>query len=260
MYLSKGEMQLPCDMAWNGTLMQSIFKLKKIRCVNNADVHQINIQIVRNTRHPECLFSSPTEESLPLMHKDEVLVIVQILLLIKPRIYLEWGSGKSTSIFPLLSGHTYALDNYPPWCEKITNSKVVSCLMYRAALNYSCVHSTIPMGDFGNVPPQNVDEMFHLYVDQNIGILEHLQANGSRLDAVLIDGRFRVASALRILPWLHSRSVIFVHDFWNRIGTYGVLLQYYHVLWRVKTLAVLIPREGIETLQNEYLKYRNSQE
>ena len=32
-------------------------------------------------------------------------------------------------------------------------------------------------------------------------------------DAVLIDGRARAAAALRVLPWLHRRSILFFHDF-----------------------------------------------
>lgn len=32
-------------------------------------------------------------------------------------------------------------------------------------------------------------------------------------DAVLIDGRARAAAALRLLPWLHRRSILFFHDF-----------------------------------------------
>ena len=42
--------------------------------------------------------------------------IVKLFANAKPATYLEWGTGTSTSFYPLLaSGSVYAIDGYPPW-------------------------------------------------------------------------------------------------------------------------------------------------
>ena len=72
-----------------------------------------------------------------------------------------------------------------------------------------------------------------------------------RPDAVLVDGRFRVASALSVLPWLSPNATVIVHDFFVAGGssprvsrsTYTPVLRWYHA-WRLTsgTMAVMHPR------------------
>jgi hypothetical protein len=74
-------------------------------------------------------------------------------------------------------------------------------------------------------------------------------------DLVLVDGRFRVACALKVCLELPSSTVI-VHDFYNRVHYHGIL-PYFDVIESVETLAVLKPkaifdRQECATLLNKH--------
>ena len=59
-------------------------------------------------------------------------------------------------------------------------------------------------------------------------------------DAALVDGRFRVTAALKLLPHLHDRSVLFMHDFWNRRHAADhVVDKFYAVIGRARSVVVL---------------------
>ena len=56
----------------------------------------------------------------PMMFPEEFDLIVKTLAQLQPVSYLEWGSGMSTSFYPLLaSGDVRVIDGYPPWCKKV---------------------------------------------------------------------------------------------------------------------------------------------
>ena len=53
-------------------------------------------------------------------------MMTKTLIARKPRTYLEWGCGRSTSFYPLLvSGTVIAIDSYPDWCRNISTDPVV---------------------------------------------------------------------------------------------------------------------------------------
>ena len=65
-------------------------------------------------------------------------------------------------------------------------------------------------------------------------------------DVVLIDGRFRFATALHVLRVVSQCSVVLIHDFYRRLNAsstgYAGVFEYYDELRRVDNLAVLRPR------------------
>ena len=174
----------------------------------------------------------------------------------KPQIYLEWGTGQSTSHYPLFATKTYAIDNYEPWCAKVLSQPTPSCLQRKGALDLRCVHAPFPVKGMGNVDPENIDKMAELYVTDNAGVLNDI---AQPIDAALIDGRFRVACSLRILPFLRPTSIVFVHDFWDRQQHYRDILNHYRVVDRVDRLAVLQPLDTSEKTAKLYENYLDSQ-
>eukprot|EP00956_Cyclotella_meneghiniana_P015010 scaffold22743_cov41-Cyclotella_meneghiniana.AAC.1 len=59
---------------------------------------------------------APSSHTEPMMFPEEFEFIVKLFANAKPTTYLEWGTGTSTSFYPLLaSGSVYAIDGYPPW-------------------------------------------------------------------------------------------------------------------------------------------------
>ena len=66
-------------------------------------------------------------------------MMTKTLIARKPRTYLEWGCGRSTSFYPLLvSGTVIAIDSYPDWCRNISTDPVVVGLSCHLPLNAAC--------------------------------------------------------------------------------------------------------------------------
>ena len=83
-----------------------------------------------------------------------------------------------------------------------------------------------------------VQRMFDEYVEGNANATLAKIGEGN-LDAALVDGRFRVACALRLLPYLRRGAVIFIHDFWNRLDSFYPVLDFYRVRGAARNLVAL---------------------
>ncbi|PRW61371.1 leucine-rich repeat containing [Chlorella sorokiniana] len=121
-----------------------------------------------------------------------------------------------------------------PWC-KIMQQQKVALKFWEAqgVLNYTCV-DTGATKDWG-FPARGVTvEQTKRYVDAVDTLAQ------PELDAVLVDGRFRVACALKVLPFLTDGAVLLVHDWEQRRDVYGPpLLEFYELIELVDKLAVL---------------------
>jgi len=85
-----------------------------------------------------------------------------------------------------------------------------------------------------------------------IGLLE-----SQSLDMILIDGRFRVACALKCFEVILDNCVVLFDDFLNR-PQYHIVLQFYEVVEQTaeKTMAVLRKKAGVAAPSSELiLKY-----
>lgn len=80
-------------------------------------------------------------------------------------------------------------------------------------------------------------------------------------DVVLIDGRFRVAVALKSLWHIHAASVVLVHDWTSRAAEYGRILKYYDIVGSVDTLIILsrkrVDQVDWKSAQEDLAKYLN---
>ena len=74
-------------------------------------------------------------------------------------------------------------------------------------------------GDFGRPLPGSDPVHFADYVNavDTFGV--------PVFDAVLVDGRFRVACALKALQYTDSGSVVFIHDYFQREAMYGAVME-----------------------------------
>lgn len=62
------------------------------------------------------------------------------------------------------------------------------------------------------------------------------------IDVLLVDGRFRVACALKAHGWLAPNAILVFDDFWIR-PQYHVVLDFFDVIERIDTIAVLKPKK-----------------
>ena len=171
----------------------------------------------------------------------------------------------STSFYPLLvSGNVYAIDAYPPWCEQVTKEPRVQCMIEKEKrLQYACPELTgadgvakLNLFETGRLsrgaPIPDVEAAMSIYVNsiEKLGIEKPL-------DMALVDGRFRVQCAVKLLPYLHHDSVLLMHDFWIR-KPYHVVLDYYDVIGYARSAVALKKKMEIlsaEQEKNEFKKF-----
>lgn len=154
--------------------------------------------------------------------------------------YAEFGSGGSTvwaNNIPTIKS-IISVESDKEFAEKIQKQ------CPRAQVRWIDVG---PTRGFGHPKDNTFQDRWHLYSDQDIG----------NPDTILIDGRWRVACALRVAV-KYPHSVVLIHDFWNR-PEYHCILPYYSTINSVDTLAILKPN-GLpvpSSLYEEYVKNDN---
>lgn len=175
---------------------------------------------------------------------------------------MEWGTGTSTSFYPLLaSGSVYAIDGYPPWCEKVKTDPRVKCMTEdEKRMHFYCPELTgadgttlVKLEETGriskNTPKKDVEAAMSTYVNA----IDTFDLKS--LDIALVDGRFRIQCALKLLPYLHSESVLLLHDFWVR-KPYHEVLKYYHVIGYARSV-VALKKKGDLSREQEREVYKN---
>lgn len=129
--------------------------------------------------------------------------------------YLEWGSGGSTFHFTKYARVAASIEHNEKWCASVRHNLLAGGA---AHVDYHCVPTSNPMqiGGYDRYAPY-VNEVSKLGREQ--------------WDVVFIDGRARVACAVRALPLLHAGSIVLLHDFARK--RYWGVLKYYDVVERV---------------------------
>lgn len=175
-----------------------------------------------------------------LMSLSERVILFREML--KVQSYFEFGSGGSTEIACQIPSLQYAtVDNSFEFLSSLVSNS--SCLQNainngRLLAQYIDIGS---IGDFGNPTGSNTS-LWHTYPT---AILNH---PGPRPQLVLIDGRFRVASAMTTLLAVDSNTKIFFHDFLNRPQYYRIL-NYVDVIDCVETLVILKRKATINWME-----------
>lgn len=170
----------------------------------------------------------PMDYTIQMMHRAEVDLISSYL---RPTdVYVEYGSGGSTINFSPLVARAYSVEHNCEWADFITRS--VREHVHHAAysnLNIHCVSITPGFREWGthSFYEHANYKQFREYVDAVDTFKE------PSFDRVFIDGRARLACALKVLPYLKPDSLVFIHDFFSRTNLYGAVLQYYDEVARV---------------------------
>jgi len=170
--------------------------------------------------------------STPQMQGMEIR---QLLSYVSPTtVFLEWGSGGSTLLFPKFTGAYHSIEHNAEWCQKI-NETLIST---ESKVNYHC--PLMRGGDNGwDETQEGTYHEFKEYVDY----VDKLGVN--KFDAVLIDGRARLSCAIKILPYLHPTSVVFLHD---------MFLRDYSFIWELyRPLSVTFSKRGLVALQPKFI-------
>ena len=153
-----------------------------------------------------------------MMQPAEIQLISQLINQTGASSYFEWGTGGSTDSFPRAlprGGRAVAVENFPAWCSSVRAAPFASCAIAAGALEYRCLapeNETVggagyPAAWLRNHSDAASTRAFGSYIDA-IG----KDAPPGGWDAVLVDGRFRVACLLEALKFTTPNATIFLHD------------------------------------------------
>ena len=129
-------------------------------------------------------------------------------------LYTEWGSGSSTLLAAAYAKNVISIEGSLAWTQKMQNE---TSLLKNVDLRY------VSIGDTGAFSwPKNASLGYNY-----IHAMDHLPLQ----NVVLVDGRYRVACALRARQTLAPNGVVLVHDF---------MRKKYHVLLTNKAFKIVL--------------------
>lgn len=131
------------------------------------------------------------------------------------QIMLEYGAGGSTLYFSKYVSQYISIEHDSHWIEKIKN-------LIKQPSNVD-IHYCKPNNPISLPVWVGSQEDFKDYIN----CVDKLKYK--KYDIVLIDGRARQYCGKKILNYIDKKSIIFVHDFFER-PRYRVLLNYYDVI------------------------------
>eukprot|EP00002_Diphylleia_rotans_P034187 TRINITY_DN7327_c0_g3_i1.p1 TRINITY_DN7327_c0_g3~~TRINITY_DN7327_c0_g3_i1.p1 ORF type:complete len:248 (-),score=42.99 TRINITY_DN7327_c0_g3_i1:139-882(-) len=152
-------------------------------------------------------------EQLPWMDPREIRVIKEHMA--PDKTMLEWGSGRSTFYFSKFVKEYYSIESDMDWC-RVVEGRI------RAANLTDKIHIKCASKSTKNKHSSKKPSRYSEYKDY-INAVDWW--NVKKFDLVLVDGRARPQCALKIVPFLHKDSVVFIHD-WSRSHYHAVLDAY----------------------------------
>lgn len=180
----------------------------------------------------------PVAQARPAMSAAETALLAQVL--VGAHRYLEFGAGGST-LFALRAGvgSLVSVESDVAWIARLHAEPLAAeaILEKRLQLLHADIGAT---GDLGR-PASDADRA--RWPAYAAAPWTHVLAE--RLDAVLIDGRFRVACILETAMRCAPATQILVHDFWNR-PEYHAVLDFLDTVARRDTLGVFTVKPAFD--------------
>ena len=170
-------------------------------------------------------------------------------------VYLEFGMGGSTfRVLHKSKAIVYAIDSSTEWISLMREYKQIKNMERKGRL--SLFHIDIgPIGEWGKPINNDHKEKFPNYSSDIFNLVDK-----ESIDTVLIDGRFRVACALKTIMecYQNEKLKVLIHDFWNR-DQYQVLLKYFDVIDQVDSLGVFRIKDKIDlnSVMLDYELFKN---
>ncbi|KNC77083.1 hypothetical protein SARC_10449, partial [Sphaeroforma arctica JP610] len=209
-----------------------------------------------------CKQAHDNEPRMTLMMASEIQTLFRSYLNSSVE-YLEWGTGGSTYQFYDQVKHMTSIENNEEWCNIMLNTSHVKCGQSTGQLDYFCPMRNALSGPYG-VPLY--DSIISSHAEGNhtgffnyhkyVNILDYLP--NEYYDVILVDGRFRVACALKALAYVRPKTgVLAIHDYQR--PWYHVVEKYYDKIEEVvghETFAVFKPKPDLlEAQYDDYLEY-----
>lgn len=198
------------------------------------------------------------------MTRPEAERFLDALLMPTTRTYVEWGSGGSTELVnELLLANVLppdflaiSIESNPQWMRHMRR-KSPRLSHGIATGGLQLVHGDMGATGFLGYP-------LHFNPADKARALPyvslHRRLDGRKADVVLVDGRFRLACMMEALSHLNQCSnydkcaqhpIVLLHDYLPKDrarATYARARAFYHLLYRNDSLATLIPKRDVDTV------------
>jgi hypothetical protein len=154
------------------------------------------------------------------------------------KFYFEYGAGSSTYYASLKQNlkKIIVVESDKEWYNKVNNM-----IVNKEKFNFNYIEMNSVPNTLGKPGPNSKKEDWIKYSD----IIRKISKDiSSKIDLVLIDGRFRVACCLKCFNIINDNCVILFNDFLTR-DKYHVLLDFYNVKDKTNsnTMAVLTKKK-----------------
>ena len=147
--------------------------------------------------------------------------------------YFEIGSGSSTFQAVKHGLKVTSVESDSGWYEKMKAIFPSECNVNYILIDFHISYNA------GYPGPKTTKEEMYQYT--------HQYKPEYNADMVLIDGRFRVACALNILPYISNTTEVYIHDFERK--AYHYVLKYYELVEQADKLVRLRKKTCCPTTQ-----------
>lgn len=179
----------------------------------------------------------------PWMNDKEINLVLKYISSAQNKIMLEYGSGGSTLLFSKYVKIYYSIEHNLDWYyevrKELTNRDITNVIQYlndypkgRAEIYFEFYDkwselikqvSAETLNNYHGINDYlNPREMYVWY--DYVNSLDKF--NQPHYDFVFIDGRSRINCAQKILSYINSESLVFIHDFFPR-QEYNAMFKYY---------------------------------
>ena len=161
-------------------------------------------------------------------------LIAFLSFLTKDTIYFETGSGCSSIIAKYYTKKSYAVEGCKEWYEKGIKNGLKDNLIF---------HDLKPDNATWSYPGKN----------SNINDWkQYFQAYNKSYNAnvILIDGRFKVATALDIFDKINDETIILLHEYNERLR-YFIIENYYDYVYHWGRLVAFVKKKDIKSIPLE---------
>ena len=165
----------------------------------------------------------------PHFVNEELIAFLSFLT--KDTIFFETGSGCSSIIAKYYTKKSYAVEGCKKWYERGLKNGLKDNLIFR------------------DLKPDNP---IWSYPGKNSSINDwkkYFQSydKSYNADIILIDGRFKVATAMDIFDKIKNDTIVFIHEYQDR-PIYFILEEYYQYLYHWGSLTAFIKKKDIASI------------
>ena len=129
--------------------------------------------------------------------------------------HMEWGTGGSTLLNGLRAGHIFAVEHHPEWCALISR-----CFESLGWNHITAVCAAVDLQQHDWCPSSHSNTglseggmgAFHAYVNAPLSVIPLPGQPAPVLDSILVDGRARIACALRAYAFMDMDTALMIHD------------------------------------------------